>query len=102
MDERWNQTMKRMLVKFSNADKAAWDEHLNQCMFAYNTSRHESSQYSPFEVMFGRKATIPIELEYEKEGSVLLEAYLQEPTVSAAIISKTKRHCLYRVTLSVI
>ncbi len=74
--------MKRMLTKFSNGDKAAWDEHIVQCLFAYNTSRHDSSQYSPFEIMFGRKATIPIELDYEKEGSVLLDSYLQEPSVS--------------------
>lgn len=74
--------MKRMLVKFTNEDKESWDEHLDHCMFAYNTSRHESSLYSPFEVMFGRKAIIPIELEFEKDGSELLEDYLQEPTVS--------------------
>lgn len=79
--------MKCMLVKFASADKAAWDEHLalDHCMFAYNTSRHDSLLYSLFEVMFGWKATIPIELEYEKEGSVLLEAYLQEPTVSVTM-----------------
>lgn len=80
--------MKRMLVKFASTDKAAWDKHLNHCMFAYNTSRHESSLYSPFEVMFGRKATIPIELEYEKEGSELLEAYLQKSAVSVTITRK--------------
>ena len=35
----------------------------------YNTS---SSLLSPFEVMFGRKAIIPIELSYHKAGSELL------------------------------
>ena len=88
-----------MLVKFASTDKAAWDEHLDHCMFAYNTSRHESSLYSPFEVMFGRKATIPIELEYEKEGSVLLEAYLQEPTV-IVIMTKKSYSCVYICSIS--
>ena len=68
--------------KLLNGDKAAWDEHLDQCIFAYNTSRHESSKNSPFEVMFGRKVIIPIELEYEKEGSALLDSFLQEPVIS--------------------
>ncbi len=73
----------KRLVKFANENKKTWDEHLDHCLFAYNTSRHESSLYSPFEVMFGRKAIIPIELEFEKDGSELLEKYLQVPTVSA-------------------
>ena len=80
--------MKRMLVKFARDDKTTWDEHLDHCMFAYNTSRHDSSLFSPFEVMFGRKAVLPIELEYEKDGSVLLEAYLQEPPVSVIKLSQ--------------
>ena len=72
--------MKRMLVKFANENKEIWDENQGHCVFAYNTSRHESSLFSPFEVMFGRKAIIPIELEYEKDRNRLLEEYLQEPT----------------------
>ena len=35
-------------------------------MFAYNSSRHESSTFSPFEVMFGRKAYLPVEIDTEK------------------------------------
>ena len=50
-----------------------WDEYLDSCVFAYNTSSHESSLLSPFEVMFGRKAIIPI---YRKAGSELLCEYL--------------------------
>ena len=29
----------------------------------YNTSVHESTQSSPFEVMFGRKPTMPIDID---------------------------------------
>ena len=81
LDERRNQTVKNMLVKFVGTRKETWDEYLDHCVFVYNTSHHESSLYSPFEVMFGRKATIPIELEQMKEGSQLLVDYLLEPKV---------------------
>ena len=37
-------------------------------MFAYNTSRHESSKFSPFELMFGRRATLPIDIKLRKAG----------------------------------
>ena len=76
MDERWNQTLKRMIAKYAESKKELWDEYVDSCVFAYNTSSHESSLFSPFEVMFGRKAVILIELSYLKPGSELLGEYL--------------------------
>lgn len=84
LDERWNQTMKNMLVKFTGTKKDTWDEHLDSCVFAYNTSRQESTNYSPFEVMFGRLARLPIEVDADKEDNMEhLSAYLQEPEVTS-------------------
>ena len=65
-----------MIVKYTESKKELWDAYLDSCVFAYNTSSHESSLLSPFEVMFGRKAIIPIELSYHKAGSELLGEYL--------------------------
>ena len=31
-------------------------------IFAYNSSRHNSSKFTPFEVMFGRKPTHPVDV----------------------------------------
>lgn len=40
LDERFNQTLQRMLVKYLNSEhKDEWDEFLETCVFAYNTSR---------------------------------------------------------------
>ena len=77
LDERWNQTLKNMIVKYVSSRKEIWDEYLDTCVFAYNTSRHESSLHTPFEVMFGRKAVIPIELTYLDPGSQLLSNYMK-------------------------
>ena len=75
--------MKNMLVKFIGTRKDAWDEHIDACVFAYNTSRQESTLHSPFEVMFGRQAVLPVELDTNKdEGRQLIDAYIQEPKVS--------------------
>ena len=41
-------------------------------MFAHNTSHQELSLHAPFEIMFGRKAVIPIELTYLDPESRLL------------------------------
>ena len=50
-----------MLIKFVGEKKDDWQDYLDTCIFAYNTSQHESSKYCPFEVMFYRKALLPVD-----------------------------------------
>eukprot|EP00794_Sanderia_malayensis_P018510 gene18510-biopygen15597 len=40
-----------------------WDEWIDQAVFAYNTGVHESTGISPYEMVFGRPARMPIEVE---------------------------------------
>ena len=53
-----------MLVKYVNEKKQYWEDFLSTCTYAYNTSKHESSKFTPFEVMFARKPILPIDLLY--------------------------------------
>jgi len=36
-----------------------WDEHLKLATFSYNTSVHESTKFTPHELVFGKSARIP-------------------------------------------
>ena len=54
-----------MLVKFCEGRKNSWDAHLDTCTYGYNTSRHDSTKFTPFQLMFGRKAVLPVELEMQ-------------------------------------
>ncbi|KAL5515024.1 hypothetical protein EMCRGX_G000133 [Ephydatia muelleri] len=94
LDERWNQTLKNMIVKYVSSRKELWDEYLDACLFAYNTSRHESSLHTPFEVMFGRNAVIPIELTYLDPGSQLLSNYMKssESVVPIDFVGGLNKH----------
>ena len=38
-------------------------------IYAYNTSRHESSLFTPFELMFGRQALLPVALNSGHNGA---------------------------------
>ena len=58
-----------MPVKFAASKKNQWDEFLDMCVFAYNMSRHESTCFTPFELMFGRKATLAIDIEMRKNAA---------------------------------
>ena len=39
-------------------------------IFAYNTSKHASSLYSPFEIMYGRNAVLPVEFSADEDNVV--------------------------------
>ena len=75
--ERFNQTLQRMLTKYVHTQKKKWSSFLDTCVFAYNTSRHEASQFTPFELMFSRRATLPIDLDIKK-STVLCYANMDE------------------------
>ena len=52
--ERYNQTLQRYLVKLVNKEQDNWDEYIDGVLFAYRTSRHHSTNVTPFELMYCR------------------------------------------------
>lgn len=60
----------------TNNKKEQWDMYLVTCVFAYNKARQESTLHSPFELMFGRKANLPVDIENASHiGEKILEEY---------------------------
>ena len=56
--------------------KNSWEEFLDTCVLAYNTAQHESTRYTPFELMFGRKPLLPVDVNTEKkDAATLLNEY---------------------------
>ena len=51
--ERFNQTLQKGLVKLTE-DEVDWDLHIDDVLFAYRTSMHASSKYTPFFLMYNR------------------------------------------------
>ena len=73
-----------MLVKFCQEQKGVWDQHLDTCTFGYNTSRHDSTKFSPFELMLGRKAFLPIEFTMQNESpEEILEEFQTAPSLES-------------------
>ena len=59
--ENWNKTLANCLSMFVDADQKNWSESLPYITFAYNTSIHSTTKYSPFYLLFGYEAKLPID-----------------------------------------
>jgi hypothetical protein len=57
--ERFNCTFVTQLAKLTDQESSNWDEYLYPIVFAYNTGVHSTTNISPFELTFGRKANLP-------------------------------------------
>jgi hypothetical protein len=60
--ERTVQITKSMIRAHIVVNQSNWDLILNKIAFAYNTSVHETTKATPFELQFRRKPTIPIDI----------------------------------------
>ena len=59
--ERMNQTIICMIGKLEQDKKACWSEHLPEMLSAYNGTHSAVTGYSPYFLLFGRKARMPVD-----------------------------------------
>lgn len=64
LDERFNQTLQRQLLKYIAGDEQSnWDLYLDSILFSYRISKQSSTKFSPFYLMYGRNARLPVEFK---------------------------------------
>ena len=81
--ERFNRTLLAMLATCAKDNPLDWEKHLRKVVMAYNTSVQASTGYTPFFLMFGRQARIPVDVLYGAPNNTT-----QSPSMYASTLRK--------------
>ena len=101
MIERFNRTLLNMLSTALEKNCNDWDLRLPMLMLAYRTSVQETTGVTPFSLMFGRSAWLPIDIEFDlpyasydnpKQYQKQLRQRLQQAYAS---VERNRQKCLY-------
>ena len=68
-------TVKNLLKGFCMENPSHWPDLLQQCLFAYRTSKHSSTNYSPFFLHRGHNAIIPMDILF---NTLIKKSFLRE------------------------
>ncbi|MCO5568363.1 hypothetical protein L7F22_022062 [Adiantum nelumboides] len=61
--EKVNGMICRIITKQVNNRPKDWDRHLNAALWAYKTSFKTTLHYTPYQLVFGKEAILPIEVQ---------------------------------------
>jgi len=76
--ERSHRTLAEYLRHYINKDQTDWDEWVPYAMFAYNTTPHTATGYTPFELTYGHQAELPTALTKPPKPTYNYDDYAQE------------------------
>ena len=60
--ERYNRTLTTMITAYAAEHQRTWDRYLPMLTMAYRSTPHESSGFSPNQLMLGREVSLPVDI----------------------------------------
>lgn len=79
MDERFNGSLVKIIRNYTESNQTDWDKHIKWALFIYNTTRNESTLFSPYNLLYGFEARTPLTVANQPvEEEILDQAKLEE------------------------
>ena len=63
--ERQNRTIKNFVVKVLGDKPSDWPFIVEGVLFAHRVSKHSSTKYSPFTLLYNREPVLPVDIKYQ-------------------------------------
>jgi len=76
--ERSHRVLAKYLRHYVREDQTNWDEWVPFAAYAYNTSEHSATGYTPFELVFGHPSSLPSALRSEPSPQYNYDDYVSE------------------------
>lgn len=88
-----------VLKDYTNEQHIDWDEHLDQVVFSYNTSLHDSTQETPHFLLFGQEARTTTQPKTQDTTSVSPSLRIAKENVESQrqALLKTRRYVSERL-----
>ena len=62
--ERWHHTLEQSITTQANKRPRSWDEYVALSVLSYNSQPHSTTSFTPFKMMFGEEARLPLDLMF--------------------------------------
>ena len=82
---------KDMLQTYVTKKQSNWEEHLPHLEFAYNSSKHLATRFSPFKLMYGFQPISPIAIGLDKKKLQYVKEFLEDMQ-SMLLIARDRIH----------
>ena len=76
--ERSHKTLVEYLRHYIDNDQSDWDKWLPYAMFTYNTTPHTATGFTPYELVYGKAASLPTALKNPPKQTYNYEDYAQQ------------------------
>lgn len=87
--ERSHKTLEEYLRHFTDNDQQDWDAWLPYATFLYNTTPHTSTNFTPFQILFGYEATLPSSIQKTPNPLYNYDVYRLCPRTKSQITEYT-------------
>lgn len=95
--ERRNRSMSEYLKCYTQTKPHVWDELLQYATFAYNITVNTTTGYSPFELVYGRRVTLPDSLKrkspiynYDNYSNLIKKEFTDAWLMAQEAVNKSK------------